>query len=94
MIRQEITVSNRLGIHARPASLIFQTSLQFESRIWLEKDDISADGKSILEVMTLAAPKGTKITVCASGKDEARAVETLVKLFETKFNEDKTPEGV
>jgi phosphocarrier protein HPr len=87
MIRQEITVSNRLGIHARPASLIVQTSLAFNSRIWLEKDSISADAKSILDVMTLAVPCGSRITICAAGGDEVLAVAAVVKLFETKFNE-------
>lgn len=89
MTRQEITITNRLGIHARPASLIIQTSLPFECRIWLEKADESADAKSILEVMMLAASCDSKIAVCASGKDEAKAVEAVVKLFEAKFNEDK-----
>jgi phosphocarrier protein HPr len=89
MIRQEITVTNHLGIHARPAAFIVQTSLTFESRVWLEKDGTSADAKSIIDVMTLFVPCGSRIAVCASGRDEAKAVEAVVKLFEAKFNEDK-----
>ncbi len=88
MTQREVYVTNHLGIHARPASLIVQTSSAFDADIWLEKDATAANAKSIMSVMMLAAGCDSKVLVSASGKDEERAVEALVKLFESKFNED------
>jgi phosphocarrier protein HPr len=87
MIQREVTVTNSLGIHARPAVLIVQTSGTFDAEIWLEKDGVSANAKSIMSVMMLAAGCSTKIVVRANGKDEEKAVEAVAKLFETRFNE-------
>jgi phosphotransferase system HPr (HPr) family protein len=88
MIEREVVIKNALGLHARPAALIVKISSKFESQIWLEKDGQKADGKSILSVMTLAVPYDTKIKVCANGKDEKEAVDSIVKLIEDKFNEE------
>jgi phosphocarrier protein HPr len=87
MTLREVTVINNLGIHARPASLIVQASQPFDADIWLEKDGTSANAKSIMSVMMLAAGCDTKVVIRASGKDEQRAVDALAKLFESKFNE-------
>jgi phosphocarrier protein HPr len=87
MIQREVTVINTLGLHARPASLIVQTSGAFEADIWLQKDGVSANAKSIMSVMMLAAACNRKITIRANGKDEEKAVEAIAKLFENKFNE-------
>jgi phosphocarrier protein len=88
MIQQEVTVANYLGIHARPASLIVQTSSAFAADVWLEKDGTSANAKSIMSVMMLAAGCESKVLVRASGVDEAKALEAIVKLFAAKFNEN------
>jgi phosphocarrier protein len=87
MIQREVTITNSLGIHARPASLIVQTSAAYDADIWLVKDGASANAKSILSVMMLAAACNKKITVRANGKDEEKAVEAIAKLFEMNFNE-------
>jgi phosphocarrier protein len=88
MIQQEVTVANYLGIHARPASLIVQTSSAFAADIWLEKDGTSANAKSIMSVMMLAAGCESKVLVRASGTDEEKALDAIVKLFAAKFNEN------
>ncbi|NLE01453.1 MAG: HPr family phosphocarrier protein [Fibrobacter sp.] len=87
MTERIIVVSNPLGIHARPASMIVQTAMKFKSTITLIKDGTSADGKSIMSVMMLAAAYNTKVTVRASGQDEVEAVNAIASLFEKKFNE-------
>jgi phosphocarrier protein HPr len=87
MIQRDIVVTNSLGIHARPASLIVQTATPFECEIALEKDGTSANAKSIMSVMMLAAACDAKVTLRASGKDEEKAVDALTRLFEAKFNE-------
>jgi phosphocarrier protein HPr len=87
MIQREVTITNSLGIHARPASLIVQTSAAYDADIWLVKDGALANAKSILSVMMLAAACNKKITVRANGKDEEKAVEAIAKLFEMNFNE-------
>ena len=88
MVQQEIIVTNSLGIHARPAALIVQLSSKFSSDIWLEKDGVAADAKSIMSVMMLAAACQSKVIVRANGEEELRAVEALVDLFRSNFNEE------
>jgi phosphocarrier protein HPr len=88
MIQQEVIVSNSFGIHARPASLIAQTSARFKADIRLEKDGISVNAASIMNVMTLAAAQKSKLIIKAQGPEEKQAVEALVSLFNSKFNEE------
>lgn len=88
MIERQIKVINTLGIHARPASLIVQTASKFKSAITLIKDGASADAKSIMSVMMLAAAFNTLVTVRASGPDEEDAVKAIESLFEQKFREE------
>jgi phosphocarrier protein HPr len=88
MIQREIIVRNQLGIHARPAALIVQTTGQFDADVWLEKDGVKANAKSIMSVMMLAASFETRILAKASGKDEQKAIDALVSLFESKFREE------
>jgi phosphocarrier protein len=87
MIQQEVVVSNPLGIHARPAALIAQMSSKFSAEIWLEKDGMSANAKSIMNVMMLAAACKSKVIIRAQGAEEKQAVEAIVSLFESRFNE-------
>ena len=88
MIEKILTVKNRAGIHARPASLIAQMANKFESEITLEKDSITVNAKSIMGVITMAAGYNTVITLKVEGSDESEAAASIEKLFETKFEED------
>ncbi len=83
----EIVINNRLGLHARPATKFAQLASTFESAIWLKKGREMVDGKSILEVLTLACPKGSSLTVVAQGPDAREAVEALKELVEKQFGE-------
>ena len=87
MISREVRIKNRAGIHARPAALIVQTANQFESQVFFEKDSNRINGKSIMGIITLGASYNTTLTVIAEGKDEAAAVDAIVKLFDNKFEE-------
>lgn len=87
MIERQIIIKNRLGLHARPATRFAQLASTFECSIWLERDGEAVDGKSILEVLMLACPKGTYLTVKADGKDESEAVNALCSLVENRFGE-------
>ena len=88
MVERQIKVTNARGIHARPASLIAQTSTKFKSDITLTKDGTSADAKSIMNVMILAATQNSEVIIRASGEDENEAVDAIVELFKKNFNEE------
>ena len=88
MVEQSITISNRAGIHARPAALLVQTTKDFKSNIYFEKGQDRINAKSIMGVITLGAAFGTEINIVAEGEDEEAAVKALVRLFESKFEEE------
>lgn len=88
MVQKELTILNRLGLHARPAARIVQTAAMFESDIELTKDHVTINAKSIMGVMMLAAEFGASVCVTAKGSDEVQAVAALEKLFNDKFNEE------
>ena len=88
MTERKIVIKNRAGIHARPAALIVQTANQFDSQIYLEKDDDRINSKSIMGIITLGAAYNTTLSILADGPDEAEAVEAIATLFENKFEED------
>ncbi len=88
MTKRDITITNELGIHARPAGMIANTSSRFASDIKLVKDGMEVNAKSIMGIMTLAAGKGSVIEVTAKGKDEAEAVAAIADLFARKFDEE------
>lgn len=88
MIEEVLTIENKLGIHARPASLLVQEATRFQSEIQLIKDGAAADAKSIMSIMMLAASKGTKISLNVNGPDEQDAFDAVATLFKNKFNED------
>jgi phosphocarrier protein len=88
MIEKNVTVINKLGIHARPAGSIVRAATRFKSKVELVKDGCAADAKSIMNVMMMAAAKGTVMTVRADGEDEQEAVQAVIELFENKFNEE------
>ena len=88
MTEKFLTVLNQAGIHARPAALIAQTANKFSSEITIEKDSAAVNAKSIMGVITMAAGYNTQLVLRAEGSDEKEAVEAIVQLFETKFEED------
>ena len=85
--QRTVVILNRLGLHARPASRFAQTASRFESDIWVEKDGVSVDGKSILEVLTVSCPTGSEIVIRADGPDADEAVEVLAGLVASRFGE-------
>ncbi len=82
-----VIVANAQGLHARPADLLAREARKWRSRIELVADAQRVDGKSILEVLTLAAESGTRLVVEATGPDAREALEAIGGLFERKFNE-------
>jgi len=84
----EVIVSNKLGIHARPAAMFVRVANRFEADIMVEKDGERINGKSIMGLMMLAAGPGSRIRITASGEDFEKALIELQSLFEKKFNEE------
>lgn len=89
MIEKKITLINRLGMHARAATKLVQVAQRFKSRITVEANGMEADAKSILGLLTLAAPVGTTLLLRADGEDEKEAIEAIVHLIEDKFGEEE-----
>lgn len=87
MIRREVEVTNRLGLHARAAARFVHTAGRFQSRITASRDGRRTDGKSILGILLLSASRGTVIEVSAEGPDEEEAVAALAALVEGGFGE-------
>jgi phosphocarrier protein HPr len=90
MQERRVKISNRLGLHARAAARLVQRASGFASKIQIIREDTqqSADGKSILGVLLLAASCGTGIIIRAEGDDEQRAADALVELVEQRFGEE------
>jgi phosphocarrier protein len=88
MTEKTIIIKNRAGIHARPAALLVQTAKDFKSTVYFEKDNDRINAKSIMGIITLGAAYGAEIRIIAEGEDEQEAVDILVHLFETKFEEE------
>ena len=89
MIEKRVTVTNRLGLHARAAARLVQLANRFQSAMRLERldDQVTADAKSILSVLMLAAARGTELSAKAEGTDEAEAMAALSDLFNNGFGE-------
>jgi phosphocarrier protein HPr len=85
---REVTVINKLGVHARPAAMFVKVANKFESDITVEKDGEQVNGKSIMGLMMLAAGQGAKLVITAAGRDANEAVNELVALFQRKFDEE------
>jgi phosphocarrier protein len=88
MVEKTVTILNRAGIHARPSALLVQTTKDFKCNIYMEKGNDRINGKSIMGIITLGAAYGAELKLIADGEDEQEAVDKLVKLFESKFEED------
>jgi phosphocarrier protein HPr len=88
VISKTFQIKNKFGLHARPSASFVQTACRFRCKIRVEKDGQCADGKSILDLMMLAAAQGTSITVKAQGEDAQDALHALGTLIEGRFGED------
>ncbi len=88
LITKDLMVSNKLGIHARPAAMFVRIANRFNCNIFVEKDGEKVNGKSIMGLMMLAAGPGTKLTVHAEGHDASQALVELENLLNRKFDED------
>ena len=85
---KELTIVNRLGLHARPSAMFVKTAGKFRAEIWVEKDGERINGKSIMGIMMLAAGQGSKLLVTAEGADADKALVELEAIVLGKFNED------
>ena len=83
-----VTIQNKLGLHARPAMQFVDIANQFQSGIKVLKGDQSVDGKSIMQMMMLAATEGTQLKVVAEGDDAPQALDALEKLINDRFGEE------
>ena len=87
MLSQQITIINKLGLHARAASKLVNLASQFESDLFIVKDGNRVNAKSIMGVMMLAASKGTEILLEAEGSDEQDCLDAIVALINNRFDE-------
>ena len=87
-VKKDLLVSNKLGIHARPAACFVKIANRFQCEIFVEKDGERVNGKSIMGLMMLAAGPGSRLTVLADGQDARQAMVEIEDLFTKKFNEE------
>jgi phosphocarrier protein HPr len=87
-VQVEVTVMNKLGVHARPSASITQVATRFKSEVWLTKNTRRVNAKSIMGVMMLAAAKGAKLQLEINGIDEQEAATALTELFASGFGEE------
>ena len=87
-ITRQLTILNKLGVHARPAAMFVKVATRFDCDILVEKDGEVVNGKSIMGMMMLAAGPGSKLEVRAAGPDAAEALDVLEALVKRKFDED------
>ncbi len=88
LMTKEFLVSNKLGIHARPAAMFVKAANRFACDIFVEKDGEKVNGKSIMGLMMLAAGPGCKLTIHANGPDASKALAELEGLLKRKFDEE------
>lgn len=88
VFQRDIVVVNKLGIHARPASMFVKTANKFKSDIFVQKGDEKVNGKSIMGLMMLAAGPGSKLHVTAEGDDGPEALKEIEALIKRKFDEE------
>ncbi len=87
-VEKEITILNRLGMHARPAAMFVRVATRHRCEIWVAKEGEEINGKSIMGLMMLAAGQGSKLRVRAEGPEAAEAIKEIEELIQSRFNED------
>lgn len=88
MVVREVRVTNKAGLHTRPASLIVREAARFSAEFYIQKDGYEINGKSIIGVMTLAAEQGATLTLTFMGDDEEEAADAIEKIFNDGFGEE------
>ena len=89
MLQQTVTIKNKLGLHARAAAKLVNTAGRFQSSVVLKNEHKSADAKSIMGIMMLAAAQGTELELTVEGEDETEALESVVSLINDLFGEEE-----
>ena len=87
-IQKEVTIVNKLGLHARPAAMFVRVANKHRAEIWVEKDGEQVNGKSIMGLMMLAAGQGSRLLISAEGADAQGALQELQELVERRFDEE------
>ncbi|MEY2481255.1 MAG: phosphocarrier protein HPr [Verrucomicrobiota bacterium] len=87
-IEKEITIVNRLGLHARPAAMFVRIASRYRAEVWVAKEGEKVNGKSIMGLMMLAAGQGSKLKICCDGPDADKAMAELEELIKARFNEE------
>ena len=87
-LQKELTIVNRLGLHARPAAMFVRIASRHRAEIWVAKEGEEVNGKSIMGLMMLAAGRGSKLRIRCEGPDADKAMEELEELVKAGFNED------
>ncbi|WP_073998537.1 HPr family phosphocarrier protein [Anaerococcus urinomassiliensis] len=88
MYEQKVTLTNEIGLHARPASIFIRAAVKFPCDITVEKNGRSYNAKSIMSVLSMSASNGDELTIKASGDDEEDAVKALVDVIDNKINQN------
>jgi len=89
MLQREVEIVNKLGLHARASAKLTQAAGQFESNVWVSRNGRRVNAKSIMGVMMLAAPQGSRIIVEADGPDEDQAMQAVTQLIARRFDEEE-----
>ncbi|MDR0953058.1 MAG: HPr family phosphocarrier protein [Elusimicrobiota bacterium] len=88
MIKEEIEIKNRLGIHARPAAMLAQEAGKYQSDIFIAKEGMEVNAKSIMGIMMIAAEQGSRVQLTVQGADEQEAMASLKDVFNKIFEEE------
>jgi len=89
MLKKTITIKNKLGLHARASMKLINVAGRFESKVIIKQGNAEVNAKSIMNVMALAASKGTEIELITEGPDEQQAMNAVTELIENRFDEDE-----
>lgn len=87
MLKQQVEIINKLGLHARASSKFTQTASRFKAEVWISRNNRRVNGKSIMGVMMLAAGKGSQVELEVDGTDEGEAMDALLALINNRFDE-------
>lgn len=88
VVKKELTIGNKMGLHARPAAMLAQEASRFKAKLMVAKEDLEVNGKSIMGLMLLEAEGGSKVRITADGPDEKEAIEAISRLFARGFDEE------
>ena len=86
-LSRDVTIVNELGLHARSAARIAEIANRSTDPVWIAKGEQKADASSIVDILTLACEKGTRITICVENKVDIQILEAITKLVESGFGE-------